>query len=58
MENIFLRGGLVKFFVLPDSLKSSPIFKKVQSMHAKKVDSAAKSGKKADGSRSKSVAKK
>jgi small nuclear ribonucleoprotein D3 len=37
MENVFVRGGLVKFIVLPDSLKSSPLFKKVQTMHAKKV---------------------
>lgn len=40
MENVFLRGGLVKFIVLPDSLKSSPLFKKVQTMHAKKVEKA------------------
>jgi hypothetical protein len=38
MENVFLRGGLVKFIVLPDSLRSSPLFKKVQTMHAKKVE--------------------
>jgi small nuclear ribonucleoprotein D3 len=37
MENVFVRGGLVKFIVLPDLLKSAPIFKKVQSMHSKKV---------------------
>jgi small nuclear ribonucleoprotein D3 len=44
MENVFLRGGLVKFIVLPELLKSAPIFKKVQGMQKKqekaKPDSA------------------
>ena len=44
MENVFLRGGLVKFIVLPDSLKSSPLFKKVQTMHAKKVEKSGPAG--------------
>ena len=37
MENVFLRGGLVKFIVLPDLLKNAPVFKKLQSM-TKKLD--------------------
>lgn len=41
MENIYLRGGHIKLIVLPDLLKSAPVFKKVQSMRAKKVDSVA-----------------
>jgi small nuclear ribonucleoprotein D3 len=40
MENVFLRGGLVKFFVLPEMLKSAPIFKKVQTMRNKKIESS------------------
>ena len=37
MENVYLRGSLVKFIVLPDLLKNAPAFKKVQTMH-KKID--------------------
>ena len=33
MENVFLRGSLVKFIVLPDLLKSAPVFKKIQVLH-------------------------
>ena len=60
MENVFLRGGLVKFIVLPELLKSAPIFKKVQTMRSK-VDSTGQSalGKRAgrgdDGRKSKIV---
>ena len=37
LENVFLRGGNIKFIVLPELLKSAPIFKKVQIMRSKKV---------------------
>lgn len=37
MENVYLRGSLVKFIVLPDLLKNAPAFKKVQTMQ-KKLD--------------------
>lgn len=37
LEHIFLRGGTIKFVVLPDVLKNAPIFKKVNSMRAAKV---------------------
>jgi hypothetical protein len=37
MENVYLRGSLVKFIVLPDLLKSAPAFKSVQTMQ-KKLD--------------------
>lgn len=37
MENVFLRGGLVKFIVLPELLKNAPVFKKVHNMH-KRLD--------------------
>jgi small nuclear ribonucleoprotein D3 len=35
MENVFLRGGQIKFIVLPEMLKNAPIFKKVMQMRAK-----------------------
>lgn len=37
LENVYLRGGNIKFIVLPELLKSAPIFKKVQVMRNKKV---------------------
>lgn len=37
MEYIFLRGGNIKFIVLPDILKNAPIFKKVNQMRSEKV---------------------
>ncbi len=39
LEHVFLRGGQIKFIVIPDMLKNAPLFKKVQSMRAKAVDS-------------------
>ncbi len=39
LENVFLRGGNIKFIVLPELLKSSPILKKVQQLKAKKLES-------------------
>ena len=38
LENVFLRGGQIKFIVLPDLLKSAPILKKIQSLKVKKVE--------------------
>eukprot|EP01041_Mallomonas_annulata_P011711 gene11711-24542_t len=38
LEQVFLRGGQVKFVVLPELLKNAPIFKKVQSMRSKTGD--------------------
>ena len=37
LEHVFLRGGTIKFIVLPDILKNAPIFKKVNQMKAAKV---------------------
>lgn len=37
LEHVFLRGGNIKFIVMPDILKNAPIFKKVNSMRASKV---------------------
>jgi small nuclear ribonucleoprotein D3 len=37
LENVFLRGGNIKFIVLPELLKSSPMLKKVQQMKSKKL---------------------
>jgi hypothetical protein len=39
LENVFLRGGQIKFIVLPDLLKSAPVLKKIQALRAKKLDS-------------------
>lgn len=36
LENVFLRGGHIKFIVLPEMLKNSPALKKVQVVKAKK----------------------
>ena len=49
LEHTFLRGGQIKFIVLPDLLKNAPILKKIQSLKAKKVDTSAKAGKKSRG---------
>ena len=38
LENVFLRGGQIKFFVLPELLKNSPVLKKVQVLKSKKVE--------------------
>lgn len=38
LDNVFLRGGHIKFIVLPEVLKNATILKKVQTMKAKKVD--------------------
>lgn len=32
LENVFIRGGHIKFIVLPDLLKASPILKKISAM--------------------------
>lgn len=45
LENVFLRGGQIKFIVLPELLKSSPILKKIQSIKAKKGGDADGNGK-------------
>jgi small nuclear ribonucleoprotein D3 len=42
LEHVFLRGGQIKYIVLPDLLKNAPIFKKVLQMKAKKVDATGK----------------
>lgn len=45
LEQVFLRGGMIKFIVLPDMLKNAPIFKTVRDMKAKLPDAKAGSGK-------------
>jgi small nuclear ribonucleoprotein D3 len=37
LEHVFLRGGNIKFIVMPDILKNAPIFKKVIQMRQSKV---------------------
>ena len=38
LEQVYLRGGQIKFIVLPDALKQSPIFKKVQQLSRQKKE--------------------
>lgn len=40
MEHVFLRGGQIKLFVLPEILKSAKVLQKVQSMKLKSTDRA------------------
>ena len=50
LEQVFLRGGQIKFIVLPEMLKNAPIFKTVRDMKARAIpDSIAGSGKKGGG---------
>jgi small nuclear ribonucleoprotein D3 len=37
LEQVFLRGGQIKFVVVPELLKNAPVFKKVQAMRAKTI---------------------
>lgn len=46
LEHVFLRGGQIKFVVLPELLKNAPIFKKVQALKAKKVEAQGKANAK------------
>eukprot|EP00600_Ochromonadales_sp_CCMP1393_P004021 CAMPEP_0174995286 /NCGR_PEP_ID=MMETSP0004_2-20121128/24097_1 /TAXON_ID=420556 /ORGANISM="Ochromonas sp., Strain CCMP1393" /LENGTH=117 /DNA_ID=CAMNT_0016249597 /DNA_START=83 /DNA_END=436 /DNA_ORIENTATION=- len=39
LENVFLRGGQIKFIVLPELLKNASVLKKIQSMKAKRGES-------------------
>ena len=39
LENVYLRGGHIKFIVLPELLKNAPMFKKIQSLKRSKPDS-------------------
>jgi len=45
LANVFLRGGHVRFMVLPDILKNAPFFKKIETKQQKQAQS--KSGSKA-----------
>lgn len=45
LENVFLRGGHIKFIVLPDLLKNAPMFKKIQSLKRSKPDTLKSGGK-------------
>lgn len=38
LEQVYLRGGQIKFIVLPESLKASSIFKKVQQLSRAKKE--------------------
>jgi small nuclear ribonucleoprotein D3 len=29
LEQVFIRGGLIRFFILPDILKNAPMFKRI-----------------------------
>lgn len=57
LEHVFLRGGTIKFIVLPEILKNAPIFKKVNSMRQTKAKGSSSSGtRSADASKSSSGA--
>lgn len=45
LEHVFLRGGQIKFIVVPELLKSAPMFKKVQEMRAKTVGDGNSAGR-------------
>jgi small nuclear ribonucleoprotein D3 len=45
LEHVFLRGGQIKFIVVPELLKSAPIFKKVQALRAKSVGDGSGAGR-------------
>lgn len=49
LENVFLRGGHIKFIVLPEMLKNSPVLKKVQVAKSKKEDGNTSKGSRAGG---------
>lgn len=49
LENVFLRGGHIKFIVLPDMLKNSPVLKKVQVVKSKKEEGSASKSSRAGG---------
>ena len=45
LEQVYLRGGQIKFVVLPEALKSSSIFKRVQQLSKAKKDTEATAGR-------------
>lgn len=46
LELVFLRGGNIKFIVLPDILKNASVLQKVQQVRAKVVNAATLAGNK------------
>ena len=51
LETVYIRGSQIKLMVLPEMLKNSPAFGKVQTMKRKQDDKDAKSGKSFKGKR-------
>ena len=49
LENVFLRGGNIKFIILPDVLKHAPVLRKIQGLKAKAETSSGDKGGKAAG---------
>ena len=45
LDNVFLRGGNIKFIVLPELLKNAPILKKIQTLKAKKLEAEKPAGR-------------
>ncbi len=45
LEQVFLRGGQIRLIVLPDSLKASSVFKKVQQLSKAKKEREAEKGR-------------
>ena len=47
LEHVYVRGGQIKLFVLPELLKNAPIFKKVLQMKSKATNAELNAGNKA-----------
>ena len=45
LEQVFLRGSMIRYFVLPDILKEAPVFKKVAKMVEEAHEAAASAPK-------------
>ncbi len=46
LEQVFLRGGNIKYIVLPDLLKSAPMFKNIQKLKRNRAPEPTKGAKK------------
>ena len=49
LEQVFLRGGMIKFVILPEILKNAPIFKVVKDMRSRMPAPTSGSGGKGRG---------
>ena len=51
LEQVFLRGGHVKFIILPDLLKNAPLLKKIQILRSKSNETTKQPNKSAGASK-------